>query len=328
MQETTTRYQFQHHARAQGRDSYPSIMFTESRHLAIHGENGAVTTELMSILPHGPTIGRVVSTGHEIELREADNITFLLPRAGRLDIRIRDRSYAVHTGRLMAFRPTERRTRSVADPISRFRAATLQVSMARLRALAQAAGTSDGRAFAAEGVPLTGEAGLLLSRTLPVLADDLFLRPALPLPDKVCLAIGHLIDDLLCEMIAARVAETRMARIFPAFHRVRQAEDIIQAQSDDPVSIQDIARALGVSLRSLQLAFNEVHEGQSPRDYLTRVRLEKARQRLLAATPDKHVTTIALDSGFFHLSRFAQAYARTFGERPSETLARRGARPI
>jgi transcriptional regulator GlxA family with amidase domain len=55
------------------------------------------------------------------------------------------------------------------------------------------------------------------------------------------------------------------------------------------------------------------------------MRLEKARQRLIAANGEGQVTTIALDSGFHHLSRFAHAYARTFGERPSETLARRRA---
>jgi transcriptional regulator GlxA family with amidase domain len=36
-----------------------------------------------------------------------------------------------------------------------------------------------------------------------------------------------------------------------------------------------------------------------------------------------------MDCGFFHLGRFAQAYARAYGERPSETLARRrGDRPL
>ena len=47
--------------------------------------------------------------------------------------------------------------------------------------------------------------------------------------------------------------------------------------------------------------------------------------RRSAANGDGQVTMIALDSGFYHLSRFVQAYARAFGERPSETLARRRA---
>jgi transcriptional regulator GlxA family with amidase domain len=133
-----------------------------------------------------------------------------------------------------------------------------------------------------------------------------------------------LIDEVLCELIGRTVEQPSSRRIFPAFHRVRQAEEMMHAHSDEPLSVLEIANALGVSLRSLQLAFNQVHDSQSPRDVLNRIRLEKARRRLLAAT-DEHVTTVALDCGFFHLSRFAQAYARAFGERPSETLARRRA---
>ncbi|MDP5349628.1 MAG: helix-turn-helix domain-containing protein, partial [Paracoccaceae bacterium] len=65
-----------------------------------------------------------------------------------------------------------------------------------------------------------------------------------------------------------------------------------------------------------------VYGGLSPRNVLNGIRLEKARARLLAAGGDGKVTTVAMDSGIFHLSRFAQAYTRAFGERPSETLAR------
>jgi AraC-like DNA-binding protein len=53
------------------------------------------------------------------------------------------------------------------------------------------------------------------------------------------------------------------------------------------------------------------------------MRLDVARAALLAAEPPRQVTVIALDCGFTHLSRFAEAYLRAFGERPSETLARR-----
>lgn len=321
--DTPTNYRVQRATTAESDVARRSIMFTESLRLAIHGRNGAITTELLTIGTSGLTIGRVVSTGHEIELREADNITFLLPRAGRLDIHVSSKNYAVYSGRLTAFRPTDRRTRSVADPIASFHAATLQVPMARMRDLAVAADTTTDRAFPQDGVAFQGEVGLFLTRSLPQLADTLFLRPSLAIPPRAIEAIVYLIDDQLCELIEMQAVHASSRRILPALHRVRQAEDLMHAQSDDPVSIMEIAQALGVSLRSLQLAFNEVYGGLSPRDYLTRIRLDKARKRLLSANGDGQVTTIALESGFFHLSRFAQAYARTFGERPSETLARR-----
>ncbi len=37
---------------------------------------------------------------------------------------------------------------------------------------------------------------------------------------------------------------------------------------------------------------------------------------------DTSVTNTAFSLGFWHLSRFATAYAAAFGERPSRTLAR------
>jgi AraC-like DNA-binding protein len=318
-----TTYKVQHFASGDAVAVPQSIMFAESLRLLIHGENGSVTTELLTIGQGGPTIGRVASTGHEIDLREADNITFLLPMAGRLDIEVAGRTYAVPSRQLTAFRPADRRTRAIPSPATRFRAATIQVPLAKMQALALAAGSATDHAFAQDGIALTGDVGRHLSRSLPFLADDLLLRPQRDLQPKVALAIRQLIDDQLAEMIETKVAQPAWRSILPAFHRVRQAEELMYALSDEPISMLEIARTLGVGLRSLQLAFHHVHDGQSPRDILTRIRLEKARHRLLAANENAQVTTVALDSGFFHLSRFAQAYARTFGERPSETLARR-----
>ena len=106
--------------------------------------------------------------------------------------------------------------------------------------------------------------------------------------------------------------------------RVRGAAELLRQRADEPVSIAALAEEIGVGLRSLQMSFREVH-GQAPREFLGRIRLERARERLLAADPSEQVTTIALDCGFSHLSRFAEAYRQAFGERPSETLRRRRA---
>jgi AraC-like DNA-binding protein len=243
---------------------------------------------------------------------------------GRYAVRIAGHDYNMSPGSLLAFRPNERQAQVWTGKAGVRAAATLQLPVARMNALAQALETTADAAFPRDGIALQGDAGLTLARILPQLADDLFLCASVPPPPRVVEEIRNLIDEVLCELIGRTVERSSSRRIFPAFHRVRQAEEMMHARSDEPLSVLEIANALGVSLRSLQLAFNQVHDGRSPRDVLNRIRLEKARQRLLAAT-DEHVTTVALDSGFFHLSRFAQAYARAFGERPSETLARRRA---
>jgi transcriptional regulator GlxA family with amidase domain len=57
--------------------------------------------------------------------------------------------------------------------------------------------------------------------------------------------------------------------------------------------------------------------------YLRALRLEKVRDTLSAAEPGSvSVTEVAARWGFVHLGRFAGAYSRAFGERPSETLRR------
>lgn len=99
------------------------------------------------------------------------------------------------------------------------------------------------------------------------------------------------------------------------------AEEIMRARSDEPLSMAAVAQELGLGLRSLQLAFIEAR-AMGPRDVLLRMRLERARERLLSVGPSETVTIIALDCGFAHLSRFPAAYPRAFGELPTETLAR------
>ncbi len=201
--------------------------------------------------------------------------------------------------------------------------ATLQVPLALMNAIAQSIETTPDKVLSRDGTALTGEVGQSLSRLLPQLSDDLMLRPSETPPPRMVRAIKLLVEDVLCEMMGKIIEEQSWRRVFPAFHRVRQAEEIMHANSDEPLSMQEIAQVLGVSLRSLQLAFAEVYGGLSPRDVLNRIRLEKARARLLAADGNAQVTTVAMDSGLFHLGRFSQAYARAFGEKPSETLLRR-----
>jgi transcriptional regulator GlxA family with amidase domain len=61
---------------------------------------------------------------------------------------------------------------------------------------------------------------------------------------------------------------------------------------------------------------------------LRRVRLAQARADLEAPGPNTSVTNVAYDCGFSHLGRFAQEYARRFGESPSETLRRARGRRV
>jgi AraC-like DNA-binding protein len=108
--------------------------------------------------------------------------------------------------------------------------------------------------------------------------------------------------------------------ITPRF--VRAARDWIEANAHRPITIDDLARALNLSTRSVYGGFRK-HFNQSPMDYLKSTRLRRVREDLLAGQGDRNVTTTAMDWGFVHLGNFARDYRSKFGELPSETLRSR-----
>ncbi|OYO20563.1 hypothetical protein BI335_03280 [Enemella evansiae] len=100
---------------------------------------------------------------------------------------------------------------------------------------------------------------------------------------------------------------------------LRLAEESIELRFAEPLTVTDLARDAGVSVRRLQETFAQFH-GTSPKAFLTDFRLDQARRALLAGQGT--VTEVAQDCGFTHLSRFAASYRDRFGELPSETRAR------
>lgn len=101
---------------------------------------------------------------------------------------------------------------------------------------------------------------------------------------------------------------------------VRHAAAYIHSHWADPVRLDALVRASGVSMRSLHAGFRKYY-GVSPMTYLRNVRLDQARLRLKReGSGDVTVTEVALECGFTHLGKFAGAYRERFGELPSETL--------
>lgn len=105
----------------------------------------------------------------------------------------------------------------------------------------------------------------------------------------------------------------------------RRAMERCEADGLRISSPADLALAMGVSLRSLEMAFRTCM-GIPPVRYLRRLRLNRAHDQLLRSDPGAtSVTAVALDLGFTELGRFSGEYRRLFGELPSETLrCRRG----
>ncbi len=103
----------------------------------------------------------------------------------------------------------------------------------------------------------------------------------------------------------------------PRPRHLRLAEHFIEAHLSEPITLEDVAAAAGISPRGLQLAFRQ-HRGKTPMEFWRDLRLAQAHQDLLAGRGS--VTEVALKWGFTHLSRFAQAYRAQYGLAPRTTL--------
>jgi len=101
--------------------------------------------------------------------------------------------------------------------------------------------------------------------------------------------------------------------------QVRCAEEYIAAHWDQPITIEALAMATGVSTRTLFHSFKKAR-GYSPMALVKQIRLQKAKQMLSTPQADTSVTGIAYACGFGNLGHFAHDYLQKFGERPSDTL--------
>ncbi|MER5915032.1 AraC family transcriptional regulator [Streptomyces sp. NPDC001982] len=101
---------------------------------------------------------------------------------------------------------------------------------------------------------------------------------------------------------------------------ITQAIEFMQEYAAHPLTTADIAAHCSVSMRTLQMGFQK-HVGQSPLQYLRRIRLRRAHEDLVSANPyEDSVGSIANRWGFAHLSRFAAAHTAEYGVPPSHTL--------
>jgi AraC-like DNA-binding protein len=101
---------------------------------------------------------------------------------------------------------------------------------------------------------------------------------------------------------------------------LRRAMAFIDEFAGSDISAADIAAGAHVTLRAVQQAFQR-HLGTTPMGYLRRVRLDRARRELRAASPaHTTVTEIANRWGFSSPSRFTAHYRAAYSELPRDTL--------
>jgi AraC-like DNA-binding protein len=133
------------------------------------------------------------------------------------------------------------------------------------------------------------------------------------------------LEDTLIGAMFACMATGAVQNSVTTRHRGRilaQFEALLEANPDRALSMAEVCATVGVPGRTLRACCAELL-GMSPKQYLDLRRMHLAHRALLYSNMDSlTVTEIATRYGFWELGRFAVAYARLFGESPSNTLKR------
>jgi len=131
------------------------------------------------------------------------------------------------------------------------------------------------------------------------------------------------------EILALFVAGSRYAEVEPGggpvlrpddVERVHAAAEILVESMREPPSLPGLARSVGLNDRKLKAGFRRVL-GTTAYGYLHEKRMEHA-HRLLSGG-EMNVSEVALAVGYRSANKFAIAFRKRFGERPSSLLRRR-----
>lgn len=135
---------------------------------------------------------------------------------------------------------------------------------------------------------------------------------------QVMTALLHAQQNVLAEV--ARLPAARPATRAELYRRLHRTRDYARASLDQPLTLDDLARAACLSPTHLLRAFKQVFH-QTPYQYLTELRLTRA-CHLLTHT-SLSVTEISLAVGFESLGSFSWLFHQRLGRSPQAYRAQR-----
>lgn len=104
-----------------------------------------------------------------------------------------------------------------------------------------------------------------------------------------------------------------MAHVPPARH-LQRAKDLADARYFEPLGVDDLAGAAGLSRAHFSREFRRVF-GESPHAYLLTRRLERA--AALLRNTDNSVAEVCLAVGLQSIGSFTTSFTRTYGQSPT-----------
>ncbi len=152
-----------------------------------------------------------------------------------------------------------------------------------------------------------------LMRTLSAVTSSIPETSVATLPERP--------EDTILQLMCAGICTTESTVDAPSRTRYFvQARDFIHARYAEALSVGEVAEAVGVSRRTMEMAFREVAD-TTVAGYIRTLRLNRARTLLLERST--HITSVsdaAAQCGLMHFGYFSRDYKRLFGELPSHTL--------
>lgn len=295
-------------------------LYSATRDFHFLSGDGRVVHQSLPIGPDGYRVFAITSTGHEASVVEQSRIALTVPVKGTAEVSIDGREAVVRPGDIVAIGPSPRHSRMLPLSASTFYKCFIVISPPQAVC------------------PHLDQESWLIRRSYP---DHQQFKHLLDLAfeitgsgkaasDSTVASLETLIEDMFWAALtpqngggASSLSQngSRFVRRANEYARVRKAEEYMRANLSRSLSVAQIAAAVGISVRGLQLAFRLVRDA-TPHAVLNNMRLEQARGLLQTRAGAGSVTTVAFDCGFTHLGRFASAYRSRFGESPRETLGK------
>ena len=97
--------------------------------------------------------------------------------------------------------------------------------------------------------------------------------------------------------------------------RLRRVTELVRAEIEDELSLHKMAEAAGLSAAHFSQMFRK-STGESPHQFVLRVRVERAKEMLRA--PKTRVLDVAIACGFKTQQHFARVFRRACGATPTE----------
>lgn len=282
--------------------------------------SGALAYEQVSAVDDGVSVTRITASGDvRLTMEASPELVVVAVRDGRAELISGSSTVPLEAGGLGLIpvgRSAEIRWRSVVlDAFS--------IGSSSIERILGVEGRRV-RLRAPRSTPRSPELALLWDRIARLLGGIVLEAPDLYERDLVR---DQMIDTLAATTIEAfELSDEAEADVDRDEDVLRRAESFMRARLGDPLTVPEIARAAGVSLRGLQLLYQR-RIGSTPLLHLRSLRVAAARGELERAPHASTVSAVARRFGYTNVGRFGAHYRAAFDESPSATLQRRRAAP-